>query len=207
MKQMMKWAVLALLLVCCVSTLWGCGAEKKEPTPPVGTTDVPDLDHPENDGTTQTVVVEESVVFNSGDLTLRFVKNAQGKWVWKEDVSFPLQQSYVTDILSAAQEILAATPLDAAAAADHGAAGNGRRRQLLACDLSDLFGGFLAADTAEIDVCGAVGNGLGIFVTGAPAAGTAVGTGKLGADLIKGQICDDTEAAAGDGEQSAEKQT
>ncbi len=121
MKQMMKWAVLALLLVCCVSTLWGCGAEKKEPTPPAGTTDVPDLDHPDNDGTTQTVVVEESVVFNSGDLTLRFVKNAQDKWVWKEDVSFPLQQSYVTDILSAAQEILASTPLDAAAAAgDHG---------------------------------------------------------------------------------------
>lgn len=121
MKQMLKWAVLALLLVFCVSTLWGCGAEKKEPTPPVGSTDVPDLDHPDNDGTTQTVVAEASVVFNSGDLTLRFVKNAQDKWVWKEDVSFPLQQSYVTDILAAAQEILASTPLDAAAAAgDHG---------------------------------------------------------------------------------------
>ena len=121
MKRMLKWVVLALLLLICVGSLWGCGAKKQETPTPDGTTDVPDLDHPDNDSTTQTVVVGESVVFNSGDLTLRFIKNAQDKWVWKEDASFPLQQSCVTDILSAAKAVLASNPLDeAAAAGDHG---------------------------------------------------------------------------------------
>ncbi len=121
MKRLMKWAVFALLLVFCVSSLWGCGKSKKETPPPDGTTDVPDLDHDTGETVVQTTVVPESVVFNSGDLTLRFVKNDQDKWVWKEDSTFPLQQSCVTDILTAAQEILASTPLDAAAAAgDHG---------------------------------------------------------------------------------------
>ena len=121
MKRMLKWVVLALLLLICVGSLWGCGAKKQETPTPNGTTDVPDLDHPDNDSTTQTVVVGESVVFNSGDLTLRFIKNAQDKWVWKEDASFPLQQSCVTDILSAAKAVLASNPLDeAAAAGDHG---------------------------------------------------------------------------------------
>ncbi len=121
MKRTLKWAALALLLIFCLGSLWGCGADKKETPPPDGTTDVPDLDHTTDDTVVQTTVVPESVVFNSGDLTLRFIKNEQDKWVWKEDPAFPLQQSCVTDILTAAQEILASTPLDAAAAAgDHG---------------------------------------------------------------------------------------
>ena len=121
MKRMLKWVVLALLLAICVCSLWGCGAKKQETPTPDGTTDVPDLDHPDTGDTAQTVVAGESVVFNSGDLTLRFIKNAQDKWVWKEDACLPLQQSCVTEILSAALAGLASTPLDeAAAAGDHG---------------------------------------------------------------------------------------
>ncbi len=97
--------------------------------------------------------------------------------------------------------------MDASAAADYSAAGDGRCRQIFAGDLSDLMCGFFTADTAEVDVCLAVGNRLGVLVAGTPAACTAVCTGKFGTYLIKGEVGNDSEAAAGNGEHSTEKQT
>ena len=97
--------------------------------------------------------------------------------------------------------------MDASAAADYSAAGDGRCRQIFAGDLSDLLCGFFTTDTAEVDVCLAVGNRLGVLVAGTPAACTAVCTGKFGTYLIKGEVGNDSEAAAGNGEHSTEKQT
>lgn len=97
---MKKYLRLMPLLVLLAALLCGCG--KKGQTAPA------EPDEPE-----PTVIVEEttSVFCSDGSKTLRFRRDDDGKWLWIDDVSFPLNGEYVAELIAAAQELEALAPL------------------------------------------------------------------------------------------------
>jgi len=104
--------ILALLLaLACLCALFACGkpadpADDEEPTPDVSAEDA------------AAVQASASVTCCDGDITLRFTKNEMDKWIWKEDSAFPLDETYVTELMATIEQMLALTPLENPEAAE-----------------------------------------------------------------------------------------
>lgn len=104
MKFTAKWLALGMALLLCLSMLIGCG--EKEPELPE--------DEPVGDEQ-QTEVPEvhsDTIECNNGTTTLRFVKNEDGAWTWKDDPTFPLDVSYVEPLALAIEKILLQDPIE-----------------------------------------------------------------------------------------------
>ena len=111
MNRSAKWLVLVLAMTVCLTALWGCGEKADNPQPDNtdGTTiqlNGPDLPPESSDG----------MEFCDGSVTLRLVLNEKDQWVWKDDPSFPLDQTYALEMLATAQEILQLSPIEGAGA-------------------------------------------------------------------------------------------
>ena len=109
MNRSAKWLVVVLAMTVCLTALWGCG-EKVDGTQPDGTDDNtiqlngPDLPPESSDG----------MEFFNGSVVLRLVRNEKDQWIWKDDASFPLDQTYAEEMLATAQEILQLKPIEGA---------------------------------------------------------------------------------------------
>lgn len=104
MLKIKKWLVL-LLALACLGILFACSkpgdSTGKEETPdPAGTEDV------------AAVQASASLECCDGEITLRFTKNDQDKWIWKDDEEFPLDESYVDELIATVEQMLALAPLE-----------------------------------------------------------------------------------------------
>ena len=88
---MKRFAALLLCLIC-AAALFGCG--KKEP-----------VAEPEP----LPVKTASTLAYNNGSTTLRF-SNSDGKWVWTDGPTFPLDDSTIQQILAELPKILATKP-------------------------------------------------------------------------------------------------
>jgi len=96
---MKKYLHLIWLLLLSVALLCGCGKKSGAPAA---------TDEPE-----PTVTAEEStsVVCSDGSRTLRFRRNSDDQWEWVDDVSFPLDEACVAELIAAAQELETLPPI------------------------------------------------------------------------------------------------
>lgn len=95
MKQ--YWIPVLLVLILFTTLLAGCGSKKQ-------------ADPEEVNPRPQMQEDPDTLVCNSGKITLRFHKE-EDRWVWYDDVDFPLDQSYVQDILDTIQDLRELTPI------------------------------------------------------------------------------------------------
>ena len=99
----------ALLLALMLLALAGCG-QKEQPTQPEN----PDVPQEE-----ETVPVR--LVCSNGSTTLRFSREENGRWLWADDKTFPLDESYALTLLETVQGIEHLPPVTTAAQlADYG---------------------------------------------------------------------------------------
>ena len=99
----------ALLLALMLLALAGCG-QKEQPTQPEN----PDVPQEE-----ETVPVR--LVCSNGSTTLRFSREEDGHWLWADDKTFPLDESYALTLLETVQGIESLPPVTTAAQlADYG---------------------------------------------------------------------------------------
>ena len=92
-----------LLALACLSALFACS----KPTVPEDDTSPTDADADD----VAAVQTSASVECCDGEITLRFVKNEQDRWIWKDDESFPLDESYVAEMIVTIEQMLALSPL------------------------------------------------------------------------------------------------
>ena len=105
MHTVKKYLALALALLLCLNVLWGCG--KKEPQP--GTDDkTPQTDNTNPEGD-PVVTLSDTLECCDGNLTLRFIRNENGSWSWRDDADFPLDNTYVSDLLTTVSAMLEMT--------------------------------------------------------------------------------------------------
>ena len=98
----------ALLLALMLLALAGCG-QNEQPTQP-GNPDVP-----------QEEAVPVRLVCSNGSTTLRFSREEDGHWLWADDKTFPLDESYALTLLETVQGIESLPPVTTAAQlADYG---------------------------------------------------------------------------------------
>ena len=99
----------ALLLALMLLALAGCG-QKEQPTQPEN----PDVPQEE-----ETVPVR--LVCSNGSTTLRFSREEDGHWLWADDKTFPLDESYALTLLETVQGIEHLPPVtNSAQLADYG---------------------------------------------------------------------------------------
>lgn len=99
----------ALLLALMLLALAGCG-QKEQPIQPEN----PDVPQEE-----ETVPVR--LVCSNGSTTLRFSREEDGHWLWADDKTFPLDESYALTLLETVQGIESLPPVTTAAQlADYG---------------------------------------------------------------------------------------
>ena len=104
MLKIKKWLVL-LLALACLGILFACSkpgdsTDKEETPDPTDTEDV------------AAVQASASLECCDGEITLRFAKNDQDKWIWKDDETFPLDESYVAEMIATVEQMLTLTPLE-----------------------------------------------------------------------------------------------
>lgn len=108
MKYVYKYAALILALLLCLTALWGCG--KEEPEAEQNNETQQDQEQGgQEDPTPQ--LLSDTISCSNGETTLRFERNEQGTWSWKEDSTFPLDNTYVQDLLATAEQMLALQPI------------------------------------------------------------------------------------------------
>ncbi len=96
MRTMKKYLALALALLLCLSALWGCG--KKDPqSEDEDQTPQTDETLPEGD---PVVTLSDTLECCDGERTLRFIRNEDGSWSWRDDLDFPLDNTYVSQLLT-----------------------------------------------------------------------------------------------------------
>lgn len=101
-------SVCALLLALMLLALAGCG--KKEDHP-----------QPEDPNVIQEEAVPVHLVCSNGSTTLRFSLEEDGHWLWADDKTFPLDESYALTLLETVQGIESLPPVTTAAQlADYG---------------------------------------------------------------------------------------
>ena len=98
----------ALLLALMLLALAGCG-QNEQPT------------QPENPDVPQEEAVPVRLVCSNGSTTLRFSREEDGHWLWADDKTFPLDESYALTLLETVQGIESLPPVTTAAQlADYG---------------------------------------------------------------------------------------
>ena len=98
----------ALLLALMLLALAGCG-QKEQPT------------QPENPDVPQEEAAPVRLVCSNGSTTLRFSREEDGHWLWADDKTFPLDESYALTLLETVQGIESLPPVTTAAQlADYG---------------------------------------------------------------------------------------
>ena len=102
-------SVCALLLALMLLALAGCG-QKEQPTQPEN----PDVPQEE-------AAAPVRLVCSNGSTTLRFSREEDGHWLWADDKTFPLDESYALTLLETVQGIESLPPVTTAAQlADYG---------------------------------------------------------------------------------------
>ena len=99
----------ALLLALMLLALAGCG-QKEQPTQPEN----PDVPQEE-------AAAPVRLVCSNGSTTLRFSREEDGHWLWADDKTFPLDESYALTLLETVQGIEHLSPVtNSAQLADYG---------------------------------------------------------------------------------------
>lgn len=107
MNRMKKYFILVLGLLLCLTALWGCG---KDETPQESGEEAPQTDagQPEAD---PVVTLSDTLECSDGERVLRFIRNEDGSWSWRDDAEFPLDNTYVTELLTTVSAMLEMTPI------------------------------------------------------------------------------------------------
>ena len=108
MKYVYKYAALMLALLLCLTALWGCGKEEPEAGQDNETQQDQEQGGQENP-TPQ--LLSDTISCSDGETTLRFERNEQGDWNWKDDTTFPLDNTYVRELLATAEQMLTLQPI------------------------------------------------------------------------------------------------
>lgn len=103
MLKIKKFFAFSLALAC-LGALFACS----KPTVPEDDTPPEEI----NADDVAAVQASASVECCDGEVTLRFVKNEQDRWIWKDDETFPLDESYVAEMIVTIEQMLALPPLE-----------------------------------------------------------------------------------------------
>lgn len=105
MKHMKIYLLLVLTL--CLTALWGCAEKEPEDVVP------DDTQQQEQQQQQQTTpeLLSDAIICSDSETTLRFERNAQGQWQWKDDPEFPLDTTYVDALAASVEQMLAAQPI------------------------------------------------------------------------------------------------
>lgn len=107
MNRSVKWLALVLAMTVCLGALWGCGKKSDEELP-----ETPDDTTVQLNGQDLPPESSDGMEFFDGSVALRLVLNENDRWVWKDDPTFPLDETYALEMLATAQEILQLSPLE-----------------------------------------------------------------------------------------------
>lgn len=105
MKHMKIYLLLVLTL--CLTALWGCAEKEPEDVVP------DDTQQQEQQQQQQTTpeLLSDAIICSDSETTLRFERNAQGQWQWKDDPELPLDTTYVDALAASVEQMLAAQPI------------------------------------------------------------------------------------------------
>ena len=109
MNYLNKYTALFLALILCLTVLAGC--VKKELDPDEDTTPSQGQDQPDESERPTPELLSDTITCSDGETTLRFEKNDQGQWQWKDDPTFPLDTTYVDALIATVQQILSSQPI------------------------------------------------------------------------------------------------
>ena len=105
MKRYTRALALGLALVLVVLTAVGCGDKEDDPAK-----EVPQEETEQQEETQ----LSDTLTYSDGHMVLNFTMNEDGHWQWRDDVDFPLDEEYVTDMVAAVEEMMGATPISKA---------------------------------------------------------------------------------------------
>ena len=119
MRHTTKYIALLLALLFCLTALWGCGSKDPQDAETPDDSRQEQQDGQEQQGDTglqdgqqdTAELLSDTIVCCDGSTTLRFEKNAQEQWQWKDDPSFPLDTTYVDALVASIQQIISAQPI------------------------------------------------------------------------------------------------
>ncbi len=110
MKSAKKCTALFLALTLSLTVLTACG--EKEPIPSDDTAPSQDQEQNQTQQEQETpALLSDTIYCSNGETTLRFAKDEQGQWQWKDDATFPLDTTYVDALAACAEQMLAAEPV------------------------------------------------------------------------------------------------
>ncbi len=105
MKKYRRISLLALCLILLLTTLFGCGGKASQD----GTNDSGSPSDREN--TAAPITTSDTLSYSNGSTTLHFTCDESGTWHWRDDPAFPLDQSYILNILDTVKTMAAAQPI------------------------------------------------------------------------------------------------
>jgi predicted small lipoprotein YifL len=110
MKTMKKYLLSALAVLLCLLTLWGCGKKAPQEDPADGE-QTPQQNQQQEEQQQTPVILSDTIECSNGSRTLRFQRNAKGNWEWKDDPEFPLNDTYVKELLTTFETMLTLEPI------------------------------------------------------------------------------------------------
>jgi len=111
MKYVYKYAALMLALLLCLTALWGCGTKLPDQQPEGEETSDQQEQTDGEQQNEQPQLLSDTISCCDGDTTLRFERNAEGTWDWKDDTTFPLDNTYVQELLTTIEQMLTLQPI------------------------------------------------------------------------------------------------
>ena len=103
MIKMKRWSALLLAILLLVTTAVGCGGGSAEPEE--------DTSGEPQKTTEEEIPASETLTYSDGEVTLHFTLTEDGKWQWRDDVEFPLDEQYITDMVTMLSQMQQAQPL------------------------------------------------------------------------------------------------
>ena len=107
MKRYTRALALALALLLVLLMAAGCGGKETEAETPKG-------EAQEETAPQEEKKLSDTLTYSDGKVVLHFTMGEDEHWKWRDDVDFPLNEEYVTDLVDAVEEMMEARPISKA---------------------------------------------------------------------------------------------